>query len=146
MGNPIIVFLVLILVGIAATALVLRSHKQTPKKDMNTGAKKRNSTEKLASNPTNPYRATAIICGENSCEAVKAISGKRFLDADKDIPQVPLPNCDTPKCSCNYEHYLDRRNTDAIRRAPPGLKNQLYPHIENVERRLKRGRRTSDWD
>ena len=146
MGNTIIVFLVLILVGGAAAALVLRSNKQTPKKDMNSGAKKRNSTQKLASNPTNPYPATAIICGEKSCEAVKAISGKRFLDADKDIPQIPLPNCDTPKCSCKYEHYLDRRNTDEIRRAPPGLKNQLHPRIENVERRLTRGRRTSDCD
>ena len=146
MGNSIIVFLVLILVGVAAAALVLRSNKQTPKKDMNAGAKKQNSSQKSSPRPINPYRATAIICGENSCEAVKAISGKRFLDSEKDIPQIPLPSCDKSKCSCKYEHYLDRRNTDEIRRAPPGLKSQLHPHIENVERRLKRGRRTSDWD
>lgn len=146
MGNPIIVLLVLILVGVTAAALVLRSNKQTAKKDTNTKAKKQNSNQKGASKPIHPYRATAIICGDHSCEAVKVISGKRFLDADKDIPQIPLPNCDTAKCSCKYEHYLDRRNTDDIRRAPPGLKSQLHPHIENVERRLKRGRRTSDWD
>ena len=146
MGNPIIVFLVLILVGVAAAALVLRSNKQTAKKDTKSGPKKRNSSQKLAAKPINPYRATAIICGDNSCEAVKVISGKRFLDADKDIPHIPLPNCDTPKCSCKYEHYLDRRNTEEIRRAPPGLRSQLHLHIENVERRLKRGRRTSDWD
>ena len=146
MGISIVVFLTLILVGVAAAALVLRSNKQTPKNDMNTGAKKRNASQKSGSNTTNSYRATAVICGENSCEAVKAVSGKRFLDGDKDIPKIPLPNCDTPKCSCKYEHYLDRRNSDEIRRGPPGLKSQLHPHIENVERRLKRGRRTSDWD
>jgi hypothetical protein len=146
MGNPMIVFLVLILVGIAATALVLRSNKQTPTKNKNTEARKRNSIEKSTSYTKTPYQATAIVCGENSCEAVMAISGKRFLDADKNIPLIPLPNCDTPKCSCTYAHYLDRRNTDEIRRAPHGLKSQLYPQIENVERRLKRGRRTSDWD
>jgi hypothetical protein len=146
MGTSIIVFLALILVGVAAAALVLRSNKQRPKKDVNTGAKKQNSSQKFASNSINRYRATAIICNENACEAVKVISGKRFFDADKDIPQIPLPNCDTPKCSCKYERYLDRRVTDEIRRAPPGLKSQLHPHIENVERRLKRGRRTSDWD
>ena len=146
MGTSIIVFLALILVGVAAAAMVLRSNKQAPKKAINTGAKKRTSAQKSSSKPINPYRATAIICGDNSCEAVKVISGKIFLDADKDIPQIPLPNCDTPKCSCKYEHYLDRRDTDEIRRAPPGLRSQLHPHIENVERRLKRGRRTSDWD
>jgi len=146
MGNPIIVFLVLILVGGAAAVLVLRSNKKTPEKDMDSGAKKRDSAQKLAANPTNPYRATAIVCGENSCEAVRAISGKRFLDADKDIPHVPLPNCDTPQCSCKYERFLDRRDTDVIRRAPPGLRGQLHLHMGNVERRLKRGRRTSDWD
>jgi hypothetical protein len=146
MGSSIIVCLALILVGVAAVALVLRSNKQTPKKDMNTRAKKQNSSQKSASNITKPHRATAVICGENSCEAVMAISGKRFLDADKNLPQIPLSNCDTSKCSCKYEHYVDRRDTGEIRRAPPGLKSQLYPHIENVERRLKRGRRTSDWD
>jgi hypothetical protein len=146
MGASIIVFIALILVGVAAAAFVLRSNKQKLKKDINTGAKKRNSSQKSPSKPINPYRATAIICGDNSCEAVKTISGKRFLDADKDIPKIPLPNCDAQKCSCKYEHYLNRRDTQEIRRGPPGLQSQLHPHIENVERRLKRGRRTSDWD
>jgi hypothetical protein len=146
MGTSIIVFLALILVGVAAATVVLQSNKQKLQKGKNTGTKKRNSSQKSASNPIDRYRATAIICGENSCEAVKAVSGKRFLDADKDIPKIPLPNCDTPKCCCKYEHYSDRRDTSEIRRGPPGLQSQLHPHIENVERRLKRGRRTSDWD
>ena len=144
MGKTIIVFLALILVGVAA--LLLRPKKQMPKNAMSTGSKERKTSQKSTSRPITPYRATAIVCGENPCEAVKAISGKRFLVADNDIPQIPLLNCDTPNCSCKYEHYADRRNTDEIRRAPAGLKSQLHPHIENVERRLKRGRRTSDWD
>ena len=146
MGTSIIVFLAIILVGVAAAAMVLQSRGQKPRKEKTTGPKKRSSSQVSASNPINPYRATAILCGENSCDAVKAISGTRFPDAEKRIPQIPLANCDIPKCSCKYEHYVDRRNTDEIRRAPPGLKSQLHPHIENVERRLKRGRRTSDWD
>jgi hypothetical protein len=146
MATSIIVFLALILVGVAAATVVLQSNKQKLQKGKNTGAKKRSSSQVSASNPINPYRATAILCGENSCDDVKAISGTRFPDAEKRIPLIPLANCDIPKCSCKYEHYVDRRNTQDIRRAPPGLKSQLHPHIENVERRLKRGRRTSDWD
>jgi len=146
MATSIIVFLAFILVGVAAATMVLQSNKQKLQKDRNIGANKPSSSQESPSNPINPYRATAIRCGENSCDAVKAIAGTRFPDAEKRIPLIPLANCDIPKCSCKYEHYVDRRNTDEIRRAPTGLKSQLHPHIENVERRLKRGRRTSDWD
>jgi len=54
MGTIIIVFLALLLVGVAAATMVLQSYKQKLQKGKNTGAKKRSSSQVSASNPINP--------------------------------------------------------------------------------------------
>lgn len=97
--------------------------------------------------PRNPYRATAIAHDANACEAVKAISSKRFLDAERATPLFPLPSCDRTQCNCKYAYHEDRRNFDEEdRRHPYALRAQLFASVGNAEKRArKRGRRKSDW-
>ena len=94
----------------------------------------------------NPYRATSIIFNDGACDAVKAIGDKRFLDVERITPALPLPDCDAPKCDCQYANHEDRRVSDEDRRSPSGLKSQLYGGTgEPNRRKRKRGRRKGDW-
>lgn len=60
------------------------------------------------------YRGVEVIAnGKDCCEAVREISGKRFLS--EEVPKLPLIGCDATECRCSYELFEDRR-TD-LRRA-----------------------------
>ena len=96
--------------------------------------------------PRSRWRATSIVREENSCDAVKAIAKKQFLDTERALPKLPLPECDVAVCNCKYVHSDDRRYTDEDRRTPNTLKAQLYEQTGQVNQRSrKRGRRKSDW-
>jgi len=140
------VFLVIGVVVLVAVALVLRSNLRASNKKINAGPAKPRSSEKSRPTSKNRYKATSIQCGENSCAAVQAIKDKRFLVVNKDIPPIPLPNCDVKKCTCVYAHHEDRRDQDDDRRGPRGLRSDLHAHALEVDRREKRGRRKSDWE
>jgi hypothetical protein len=96
--------------------------------------------------PRKPYRATSIVHDDHACGAVKAIGNKRFLDTDRGIPALPLPDCNLSTCNCKYALHEDRREYDDDRRHPSALKSQLYDSAGDPNRRQeKRGRRKSDW-
>lgn len=61
------------------------------------------------------YRAVAIQYSENSCDAAKAMTGRRFLSTA--APRLPLPDCDYIDCRCQFANYDDRR-TGQDRRTP----------------------------
>jgi hypothetical protein len=145
MGLTYIGYLTLGMVAIVAVVLALRSNIRAPNNGKEAGAKKFRSSDKRNSTKANPYRATAIVSGENNCQAAKAIGEKRFLVADRDIPRLPLTNCDVANCTCTYSHYEDRRNEDGERRGPMGLHSELHQYFGQMERRVKRGRRELDW-
>ena len=93
----------------------------------------------------NPYRATSIVFDVDACDAVKAVGSRRFLDTDRNLPVVPLPECSAAKCTCKYAHYEDRRTSDDEQRHPSALLSQLYESTGKPNRRQrKRGRRKSD--
>ena len=65
------------------------------------------------------------------------LTGLRLLSAD--VPALPLKACDRPAtCKCKYRHFDDRRRPFP-RRVPHATRYQ------GAERRLRRGRRESDW-
>ena len=102
---------------------------------------------KTAQAPRNPYRATSILHDANSCDAVKTIGSRRFLDVDRATPTLPLPDCDAAQCNCKYTRHEDRRDSDHDRRIPSTLQADLYGQTGEVNRRArKRGRRKTDWD
>ena len=103
-------------------------------------------TKRKAVTPRSPWRATSITHDENACEEVKAITGRRFLDSERNIPQLPLPKCDADRCNCKYARHEDRRDVTEDRRMPNGLQAQLHTRTgEDNRRTRKRGRRNTDW-
>jgi hypothetical protein len=93
----------------------------------------------------NAWRATSIVHGKHACAAVKAIANKRFLDIEKIIPALPLPNCNVPACSCKYVFYEDRRAHPEDRRQPASSQSAQYRKTGGTNRRRKpRGRRKGD--
>lgn len=92
------------------------------------------------------YRATSIVQGKAACRAAKALGDRRFLDADRVTPRIPMPECDSARCNCTYLHLDDRRNSEEDRRHPNMLRAELYDRTGAEDRRLrKRGRRRTDW-
>jgi len=91
-----------------------------------------------------PYHAVSCRSGAGSCEAVEEINGQRFLV--EDAPQLPLDACTKERCKCKYLHHQDRRDTDDDRRALYGIKSEFYEYTSKQDRRVKNGRRASDWE
>jgi hypothetical protein len=87
--------------------------------------------------PTLKYRGAEVIAGTDGCEAARALANVRLLSAE--VPRLPLNTCDRPAtCNCSYRHFDDRRRRFARR----------VPHAtayRGVERRVRRGRRDSDY-
>lgn len=54
-----------------------------------------------------PFRAVSVRSSGNGCDAVRALRGQRFLGHE--APNIPLADCDAPRCGCRYEHHSDRR-------------------------------------
>jgi len=100
---------------------------------------------KVAAVERSPYRATSIRTGARACTAAKALSEQRFLVEARDIPVLPLAECDAAQCNCAYRQHGDRREEDVDRRALGGLMKSIREQSGGDERRaLKRGRREDD--
>ena len=92
------------------------------------------------------YRSTSIVQGKAACRAVRALGNRRFLDADRATPIIPMPECDSAQCDCSYLHLEDRRSSGEDRRHPNMLQAELYDRTGAEDRRVrKRGRRRTDW-
>jgi hypothetical protein len=86
------------------------------------------------------YHCIAIIYGENPCDTVKRLEGKRFLSSE--APALQLHGCTADSCQCRYLHYDDRREEE--RRNPYG-KYRSTAVMMGQERRKQAGRRNSDF-
>ena len=140
----IITLTILLLIGAAIVAVVLwRAKNGNASKSRTKGMPK---TTKSSPQRRSPYRATSIISNDGACDAVKSIGDKRFLDVDRIIPALPLPDCNAHKCDCRYEQHEDRRAYDEDRRSPSPLKTGFFEVVgETNHRHKKRGRRKDDW-
>ena len=124
---------IIIVVLIVAAAILLRSAKKpaSPK-----------SSDRRSGARSSRYRGVSCHPPTQSCEAAVKIAGSRFLVAE--APELPLPECSVYRCRCKYRHHEDRRDEDADRRVPHGLRNDLFGAMRQMERRTVRGRRASD--
>ena len=58
--------------------------------------------------PSNPFAAVSIRPGlERPCAAVIRMQSERFLAVR--APPLPVPGCDSKKCTCRYIRHTDRR-------------------------------------
>ncbi len=90
--------------------------------------------------PKPSWNAVSIVCASGSCEAARALKGKRFLSAQ--APRVPLAECTSPaSCPCTYKKYADRRAGPRRESETTGLRSTSPV---SPDRRASRGRRSSD--
>lgn len=90
-----------------------------------------------ASETQEPYRCVAIRPGQEACQAVRNLAGRRFLG--RAAPPLPLDNCAVASCRCRYDHFADRREDE--RRHSNALLRGLTPHADNNDHRSGRDRR-----
>ena len=73
---------------------------------------------------------------------MKRIAGQRFLV--RDVPPIPVPDCDSPECRCTYVRYKDRRLWTEDRRALYSRSADQYRRGEREDRRKVPDRRVSE--
>ena len=83
-----------------------------------------------------PYRAAALACDGNACQAARELRGEKFLA--NQAPHLPLQTCDKGQCDCHFAFYSDRRSPISERRS-------LASAADDDERRRSNGRRRTDW-
>ena len=87
--------------------------------------------------PRMKYRGAEVIAAENACDAARSLTNVRLLAAD--VPLLPLKTCDRPAtCKCKYRHFDDRRRV-----FPRRVEHAI--RYRGVERRVRRGKRDSDY-
>ena len=116
----------LVVAGLVFSRRIRRTAKQVPRSKPVTSA----------------FHAVEIIGHGRTCTSARHLKGKRFLD--REAPLLPLQQCNSPDCRCNYRHHDDRRQ--GPRRSDIGLAHDLYQLNGEQERREKqrRGRRKTD--
>jgi hypothetical protein len=87
--------------------------------------------------PNLKYRGAEIIAGPDACDAAQSLTNVRLLAVE--VPLLALKSCDRPAtCECIYRHFDDRR-----RKFPRRVEHATA--YRGVERRVRRGRRDSDF-
>jgi hypothetical protein len=90
------------------------------------------------SKPGTQWNAVAVVTAAGSCEAARALKGRRFLSAE--APRLPLRDCPSSSaCPCVYRKYADRRAGPRREDEKTGLRRP-----SDDERRRSRGRRSTD--
>ena len=93
--------------------------------------------------PVTKYRGAEIIAAEDACDAARSRASLRLLSLD--VPLLPLKTCDrAATCTCVYRHFGDRRRR--LPRREEHALNALMACTPGVERRVRRGRRESDYE
>ena len=89
---------------------------------------------------SSPYKSAALRCGSGACEAAQRLDGQRMLA--RDIPLIPLTDCDQANCQCHYERFDDRR-TEHRRDPSPMVQANFSGTFDWIPRKA-RGRRKED--
>ncbi len=99
--------LIALVLLLAAWLWVKRRQNGTGQKTRTRRPARKAATRAAKPPPSTEFHAVAIKFRGNACDAVKALSGKRFLS--NTAPRIPLPECDVVECNCQFVHYTDRR-------------------------------------
>jgi hypothetical protein len=140
MYQNIMLGVVLVLLLILLRSVSSGSGRTIPKK----AAAKRKARAKKSAAAIQQQSAYHSIGCVGDCRWLEPYKGKRYLPDE--APPLPVPECTSSNCKCRYVHYDDRREDDADRRGIVGLRNELYSHSGESDRRTRsRGRRDSDY-
>ena len=138
MYQNILLGVVLVLLLILLRSVMSGPGKTKPRKS---AARQKVRAKKSAAASLQKGAYHAVSCVGN-CRHLEPYKGKRYLTDE--APPLPVPECTSSNCKCRYVHYDDRREDDGDRRGIVGLRNELYAHSGEQDRRKRRGRRESD--
>ena len=94
-------------------------------------------------NRSSKHHAVSINPGGCSCDAVNAVTGKRYLTSGE-VPNLPLMSCTSAACTCRYVHHEHPRRNQGNLRAAYSVKTELYGLDRDQDRRKRNGRRAGD--
>ena len=87
------------------------------------------------------FHAVSIKYIAKSCEAAKAMDGKRFLSSA--APRLPLPDCDVAECRCKFVHHKDRRSSEDRRNPFQGPLATSATGVHQIDQRSGKDRRAN---
>ena len=98
---------ILIVVALIITIVLLRRNAGSGKQPT---SKRPSPSRPVSTTESNKFHAVSIKFLRSSCDAAKAMDGKRFLSSA--APRLPLPECDVVDCKCKFIHFKDRRDSE----------------------------------
>jgi hypothetical protein len=141
-----IIVLLLIIVVIAGLVWMLRRQGGNPgrsarrlRHDSARGGRSAETTarpggvEKLRDNPM----FWGVEMGQPGCEAAQALLGQQF--PFDEVPQLPLEDCSSANCTCQFKGLKDRRTL--VRRQQEDRREALRFDKDRPERRSRKDRR-----
>jgi hypothetical protein len=112
------------------------------RRDKSRGAAQQSSQR---TKPARDFSAAEVVPNsEGSCFAARELAGKRFLV--RDVPKLPLADCNRPHCECRYRRHADRRAGPRRAADRGGVIGIDRPQVEGDRRSPTAfGRRSTDW-
>jgi hypothetical protein len=77
---------------------------------------------------------------ETGCEAARALQGRQY--PFEDVPELPLPDCDSAACTCQFRGLPDKRSQ--TRRTHPDRREEIRFDADKSDRRARVSRRRAD--
>jgi len=147
--NAIIVLLV-ILILVAAVVWLLRGGK-SPKRRRRQSKPASADGEAVTRKPSGPGGLDklesnpmfwGVEIGQAGCEAAQALLGQQYTFSE--APQLPLPDCSSAMCTCQFKGLKDHRSWH--RRKSGERRDEIRFDSKGTDRRnRKERRRGTDW-
>jgi len=142
-----IIVLLLIIVVVAALVWILRRQsggtgmrsklqgRGSSSGSVRSAVARRDGLEKLRENPL----FWGVEMGQPGCEAAHALLGQQF--PFDDAPQLPLPGCDSPNCTCQFKGLTNRRKRGERRQQEDRRAALRFDKDRPPDRRSRKDRR-----
>ena len=145
------IIILLIIIGVVAGTLWMiqsrgkrsRSHTQrvrhNPSPQEKPGAaSKPGGLEKLRSNDL----FWGVEIGQAGCEAAQSLLGRQYTFSE--APELPLRDCSSAMCTCQFKGLIDRRMK--YRRTNTDRRQNIRFEKDKPDRRSRKDRRRGNWN
>ena len=133
--------LIVALVVVALLYFMMRGRQAAPASRSATAPRPTPATPAAGLSDTAAFHAVSIKYLTSSCDAAKAMDGKRFLSSA--APRLPLLDCDAETCRCKFVHHKDRRSSEDRRNPFQGPLATSATGIHKIEQRQGGDRRAN---